>query len=955
MSAAGRLFLLLVVSSPAAAEQAAAQVLSKADATCVNVMNGEGRKVAMATAKLGRLCVDAEAKGKQSDADACVAADAKGAVAKALDKAVAQDGKKCATPPAFAYAGVGTRNDAARAEAEALQRDALDGGTGLAVVALATDKAGAKCQKTVLGALDKIAATTIAEFNKCKKKALKTVTAGDALRDDCFVLLGADRASPKGKIAKAAANLDKQRAKHCATTDLAAAFPGRCAAETGAAFSACLDARAACRACRALDAMDALGADCDAYDDGVANGSCAEVVPAFQIAIGDTVSDGVPAAGAGNLETSGSVDVYEFDAPAGTTIYLDEQAFISPAGPPYVLVDEDGLTVASDAFGGVEPGRLVLVRGGRYTITVGDPGDTATGTYQFTLWPVEDDAFAIAIGDTVSDGVPGAGAGNVETPGARDVYTFTASAGDVVFLNELAVSGPLLVDVVVTDPLGATINTGFLGGGDPGAITITQTGTHTITVGENQSDATGTYSFALSLTPADDVFAIALGDTVSDGVPAAGAGNVEFPGARDVYTFTVTAGDVVFVNEISVAPGILLLDYVVTDPLGNVVIDDFLGGSDPGSFTAAATGTCTITVGDPLDDATGTYSFAISLTPPEDEIAIAYGDAVSDGVPALGAGNIEVPGAFDRYTFVATAGDVVFVDETFNSGSVLLLDYRILDPNGATVLTDFLGGSDPGAFTAALSGTYTISIGDPGDDATGTYAFTLHLVPADDTFAIALGDTVSDGVPAAGAGNVEVPGSFDVYTFTAAAGDVVFLDETFNSGGVLLLDYRILDPNGATVLTSFLGGSDPGAFTAALGGTYTIRIGDLDDDAAGTYAFTLYLVPADDEFAIAAGDTVSNGVPGAGAGNIEVPGAFDVYTFAGTAGQTLLFDELATSGTLLLDYRILDPMGTVVLSNALGGADPAPLLLGSTGTYTIEVGDLLDDAVGTYSFAIAWQ
>ncbi|MGH2749649.1 MAG: hypothetical protein ACRDK3_02055 [Actinomycetota bacterium] len=41
---------------------------------------------------------------------------------------------------------------------------------------------------------------------------------------------------------------------------------------------------------------------------------------------------------------------------------------------------------------------------------------------------------------------------------------------------------------------------------------------------------------------------------------------------------------------------------------------------------------------------------------------IGYGDTVSDGVPAPGAGNIEVGGATDSYSFEATAGDVAIFD-----------------------------------------------------------------------------------------------------------------------------------------------------------------------------------------------------------------------------------------------------------------------------------------------------
>jgi len=42
-----------------------------------------------------------------------------------------------------------------------------------------------------------------------------------------------------------------------------------------------------------------------------------------------------------------------------------------------------------------------------------------------------------AIGTVVSDGIPVAGAGNLEDPGAEDNYTFTATAGEIVFFESI--------------------------------------------------------------------------------------------------------------------------------------------------------------------------------------------------------------------------------------------------------------------------------------------------------------------------------------------------------------------------------------------------------------------------------------------------------------------------------------------------------------------------------------
>jgi hypothetical protein len=80
-------------------------------------------------------------------------------------------------------------------------------------------------------------------------------------------------------------------------------------------------------------------------------------------------------------------------------------------------------------------------------------------------------------------------------------------------------------------------------------------------------------------------------------------------------------------------------------------------------------------------------------------------------------------------------------------------------------------------------------------------------------------------------------------------------------------------------------------------GTYTLLFGTTAADT-GTYLFRLVEVPPADEFAIAIGDTVADGVPAPGAGNLEVPGAVDIYRFEATAGQPVTFDVLDSNGDL---------------------------------------------------------
>ena len=82
-------------------------------------------------------------------------------------------------------------------------------------------------------------------------------------------------------------------------------------------------------------------------------------------------------------------------------------------------------------------------------------------------------------------------------------------------------------------------------------MALTQTGTYEVEV-TGPSSATGTYSFTLTSVAAADVFAVSIGDTISNGVPSAGAGNIETPGADDEYAFTGTVGQVIRFDDLGV-------------------------------------------------------------------------------------------------------------------------------------------------------------------------------------------------------------------------------------------------------------------------------------------------------------------------------------------------------------------------------------------------------------------
>ncbi|BCX48174.1 hypothetical protein HAHE_20820 [Haloferula helveola] len=682
--------------------------------------------------------------------------------------------------------------------------------------------------------------------------------------------------------------------------------------------------------------------------DGV-DGANADV---FDITLDASVSDGIPAAGAGNIEMPNHADIYRFEGVAGTGVFVDAVSHdLSINLHDYRLFDPYGNPVKSSAFGLGDMGPVTLPLDGEYVLIVGDTGLGGSGTYAINLSVIPaPETFVIAVGDTITPDDPAPGAGTIEAPGAFDIYSFDANAGDRVFLNTLSYSGTNTLIYRLLDPASTELDSQQFNLGDMGTVELPSNGTYTIEVGEVGNDDTGTYSIGLTAVPDPESFGISIGDTISDGAPGPGAGNIETPGAFDHYTFTGAAGQKVFVDSLGFS-GLNLIDFKLFDPSDSLVFSSAFGLSDVGTLELPETGTYRLEVGEAGSDRTGTYSIAITEVPPPDVFGIAIGDTVSNGIPAAGAGNIEAPGAFDHYTFAGTAGQKIFIDQVSYSGPQLI-DIRLFDPSDSQIAYSAFGLSDIGTLELPATGTYRLEVGEAADDNTGTYTIGITEVPAPDVFAIAIGDTVSDGIPGSGAGNIETPGAYDRYTFTGTAGQKIFVNMVSYSG-VNTINYRLLDPSDAEIGNKQFNLGDIATVELPASGTYTLEVGEAPNDDTGTYTIAITDIPAPDSFSISIGDTVSDGVPGAGAGNIEVPGAFDVYTFTGTAGEFVNISHGSFVGLSTVNYRLLDPTDSQLDSQQFNLGDMGVIQLPSTGTYTIEVGEATNQATGTYDITVA--
>ena len=244
---------------------------------CLNALNADFAKVAKTRDKSVSRCLKDTAKTGASF-QACLAApDAR--VDKAQQKTVANAAKRCAGElPSFGATDPAVVNAAAAALPDAVVQDLFAPDPDAALLTSAEDKTGAKCQSSVVKAASKCQSARAAAFNACKKDGLRSETVlTDQELTECL------EADASGKVATSCdpvtGSLAKAPAKSCGGVDLAAVFPG---CDDGGAMgplaagdvAACADRIVACRVCLALDSADALGADCDALDDGTANGSC---------------------------------------------------------------------------------------------------------------------------------------------------------------------------------------------------------------------------------------------------------------------------------------------------------------------------------------------------------------------------------------------------------------------------------------------------------------------------------------------------------------------------------------------------------------------------------------------------------------------------------------------------------------------------------------------------------
>jgi hypothetical protein len=421
---------------------------------------------------------------------------------------------------------------------------------------------------------------------------------------------------------------------------------------------------------------------------------------------------------------------------------------------------------------------------------------------------------------------------------------------------------------------------------------------------------------------AAEEFTINVGDEVT--------GTIEFE-QDDIYSFALTAGqEIVIDTNPSDVPW---LYWKLLNTTGGEITTRSFNNSIY-QYTATTAGTYQMVVYMLYDDTGGSYTFRIRDT--NSNFTINIGDEITPD-PATGEGIINFSYQRDVYSFEVEAGQRLI----FMWGDTLLfLTSQLENPNGEEVFSVNFTSGQQWIETLSVAGTYKLSVSpsSASPNEVGNYSF--RIVEGIQKFTINMGDSVSPGVPADGAGRIGISDQWDEYSFTAQAGDRII----FEAGETLLFPIvKLFNSNDEEVFSRTFKNLYL-AETLTIGGTYRLQISN--SSTIGNYEFKLW--NGRDTMAISIPTDVTPGSPTANAGTLETKAMIDVYTFpvAGSAGIFLDAKESSTD----LEWKLVSPSGATIFENDFADQQ---LNLDETGDYRIEINSTFFDAAGTFSFTLS--
>ncbi len=593
----------------------------------------------------------------------------------------------------------------------------------------------------------------------------------------------------------------------------------------------------------------------------------------------------------GTLATGLTTNLYQFTGSAGEVIFFQGLADAPSNGAQAYLYNPANSQITN--FWIENDSQVTLPFSGTYLLAVAGTGNASGSvSYSFEAFVSVAPTDALTLGTEVT--------GTIADPGDSHSYTFHGDAGQTLYFDGLGSDRGL--DAYLYDPNGTQVFNNFYNGigSDVAPVTLTFTGTYTLTIYGGSFYAnygyTGSYDFILS----DTAKAAALPlDTPVTGTLATGL-------TTDLYQFTGSAGEVIFFQGLADAPSNGAQAYLYNP--ANSQITNFWIENDS-QVTLPFSGTYLLAVAG-TGNASGSVGYSF-----EAFVNIAPTNALTLGTEVTGT--IADPGDSHSYTFHGDAGQTLYFDGLESDRG---LDAYLYDPNGTQVFNNFYNGigSDVGPVTLTFTGTYTLTVYGGSFYAnygyTGSYDFILS-----DTAATLPLDTPVTGTLATGL-------TTDLYQFTGSAGEVIFfqgLADSPSNGA----QSTLYNPANSSITNFWI--ENDSQVTLPFSGTYLLAIAGTGNASGSVgYSFEAFVNIAPTN-ALTLGTEVT--------GEIVNPGDSHTYTFHGDAGQTIYFDGLASGPGL---YAVLsDPHGNQIFSSYYRGisSDEGPVTLMWTGTYTVTV------------------
>ncbi len=394
---------------------------------------------------------------------------------------------------------------------------------------------------------------------------------------------------------------------------------------------------------------------------------------------------------------------YLFSASGGTVGYFAADPSCAPGSPlTWTIENSTGGDVQGISAICGDIGRVVFPTTGAYRLRV--ESDKGGGSFRVTWLASRPDL-------TRPLTAGGTAAGTIDKPGAQDVWTLTVDAGTVAYLAadpscSSATGNHATWDI--TDSTGRDITGPSYLCADIGRVVFSSAGSYRLVV-SSSNGRTAPYALHWKPSRPDNLAPIQPGQSVS--------GTIDKPGAKDVWTATVTAGTVGYLAADPTCDKMnsSAATWDVTSPTGSDLTGPSFICGDLGRVVFPNAGTYHLVVAG-HDGSTTAYRVRWEVSRPDAVKPLQRGQAA--------AGTIDKPGAQDEWTFTVAGGAVVDLtaDPACDKVTASALTWTVVDGAGHAIVGSSYICSDLGPVTLPQAGTYGVMVSSQ-DGATRAYSF----------------------------------------------------------------------------------------------------------------------------------------------------------------------------------------------------------------------------------------